>query len=174
MPGPKLTLRSRMLIAGGSVFAIDRLSKWWIVEWLDLDHLGRFDVAPPYLNFVMAWNRGVNFGILGSVPRWVLIALAVAISVALVWWVYRQAAQEAEQEAAQEAVQEAGKARAPALAWGAGIVIGGALGNAWDRLEYGAVADFLNMSCCGISNPYAFNIADVAIFAGAALIALKA
>ena len=60
------------------------------------------------------------------------------------------------------------------MAWGAGVVIGGALGNAWDRLQYGAVADFMNMSCCGIDNPYAFNIADVAIFAGAALIALKA
>ena len=46
-------------------------------------------------------------------------------------------------------------------------MIGGALGNAFDRLVYGAVADFLNMSCCGIDNPYAFNIADIAIFAGA-------
>ncbi len=36
-----------------------------------------------------------------------------------------------------------------------------------DRLIYGAVADFLNMSCCGIDNPYAFNVADIAIFAGA-------
>jgi signal peptidase II len=49
----------------------------------------------------------------------------------------------------------------------AGLLIGGALGNVVDRLLYGAVADFLNMSCCGINNPYAFNIADVAIFAGA-------
>ena len=32
---------------------------------------------------------------------------------------------------------------------------------------YGAVADFLNMSCCGIENPYAFNVADIAIFVGA-------
>jgi hypothetical protein len=36
-----------------------------------------------------------------------------------------------------------------------------------DRILYGAVADFLNMSCCGIDNPYAFNVADIAIFAGA-------
>ena len=35
------------------------------------------------------------------------------------------------------------------------------------RLLYGAVADFLNMSCCGFENPYAFNIADISIFAGA-------
>jgi signal peptidase II len=36
-----------------------------------------------------------------------------------------------------------------------------------DRLIYGAVADFLNMSCCGIDNPFAFNVADIAVFAGA-------
>ena len=48
-----------------------------------------------------------------------------------------------------------------------GLLIGGALGNVVDRLLYGAVADFINMSCCGINNPFAFNIADIAIFAGA-------
>jgi signal peptidase II len=36
-----------------------------------------------------------------------------------------------------------------------------------DRLVYGAVAYFLNMSCCGYRNPFSFNLADVAIFAGA-------
>jgi signal peptidase II len=154
-----------MLIAGGAVFAADRLSKWWVVEWMDLEYLGRIEVVAPYLNFVMAWNRGINFGIGAGGPeamRWILILLAVAISVALVWWVRRRGARDEGQE------------RTPALAWGAGVIIGGALGNAWDRVQYGAVADFLNMSCCGIDNPYAFNIADVAIFAGAALVALKA
>ena len=160
-----LTLHSRMLIAGGAVFGADRLSKWWVVEWLDLEHLGGIEVLPPYLTFVMAWNRGINFGILdgrSELLRWTLILLTLAISVALVWWVrYRNA-------------QKESRERVPAMAWGAGLVIGGALGNAWDRLQYGAVADFLNMSCCGIENPYAFNIADVSIFAGAALIAFKA
>jgi signal peptidase II len=54
----------------------------------------------------------------------------------------------------------------------AGLLIGGALGNVVDRLLYGAVVDFLNMSCCGIVNPYAFNIADVEIFIGAVGVAL--
>ena len=49
----------------------------------------------------------------------------------------------------------------------AGAIVGGALGNALDRVVYGAVADFLNMSCCGIQNPFTFNIADIGIFAGA-------
>ena len=55
---------------------------------------------------------------------------------------------------------------------GAGAIIGGALGNVWDRVRFGAVADFINMSCCGIANPFAFNLADAAIFGGAALLVL--
>lgn len=148
-----------------AVLALDRLSKWVVVEAMDLAHLGRIEVWPPYLNFVMAWNRGINFGIGSQGPeamRWLLTALALAISAALVIWVRRRAA------------REGAGPRVSGMAWGAGIVIGGAIGNAWDRLQYGAVADFLNMSCCGIANPYAFNVADVAIFAGAALIALRA
>lgn len=139
------------------VFLVDRLSKWLVIEALDLVHLGRIEVVDPLLNFTMAWNTGINFG-LGSgdsdLTRWILVVLAVTISAALTWWATRRGQ--------------------PWLAIGAGIVAGGALGNAWDRVQYGAVADFLNMSCCGIDNPYAFNVADVAIFAGALLIAVKA
>jgi signal peptidase II len=47
------------------------------------------------------------------------------------------------------------------------MLIGGALGNVVDRIAYGFVVDFLNMSCCGIDNPFVFNIADIFIFAGA-------
>ena len=139
------------------IFALDRLSKVWIVEWLDLENRLAIDVLPPFLNFRMAWNTGINFGIAGGGDewmRWVLIGLSVAISAALLWWVLRR--------------------NERTLALGAGAVIGGALGNAWDRFEYGAVADFLNMSCCGINNPFSFNIADIAIFAGAIWIAFKA
>ncbi len=55
---------------------------------------------------------------------------------------------------------------------GVGAVVGGALGNVWDRVQWGAVADFLNMSCCGIDNPFAFNVADAAIFLGTAILIL--
>ena len=139
------------------VFLADRLSKVWIVDWLDLKNQLSLDVVPPFLNLRMAWNTGINFGIGGGGPdetRWVLIGLSVVISAALLWWVLRR--------------------KEASLAYGAGAVIGGALGNAWDRFEWGAVADFLNMSCCGIQNPFSFNIADIAIFLGAVWIALKA
>lgn len=175
MAGDKPALLARLRAAAGpvtwrmatvtlGVLALDRLTKWWVVEAMDLAHLGRIEVWPPFLTFVMAWNRGVNFGIGAGGPeamRWVLIGVAVTISAVLVVWVRRRAARH-------------GAGPAMPLAWGAGILIGGALGNAWDRLIYGAVADFLNMSCCGVVNPYAFNVADVAIFAGAGLIAWKA
>ena len=55
----------------------------------------------------------------------------------------------------------------PLTRLGYALIIGGALGNVVDRVLHGAVADFLNMSCCGINNPYAFNVADISIFVGA-------
>ena len=78
--------------------------------------------------------------------QWALIALAVVISGLLLNW-----------------SRDFGGRWAHILI---GMVIGGALGNAVDRIRFGAVVDFLNMSCCGIENPYVFNIADVFVFAG--------
>ena len=137
-------------MATGIVLALDRLSKFWVVDQLDLRSVGSIDVFPPFLRLRMAWNEGVNFGLFandGNILRWGLIALAVIISVWLANWTRKMT-----------------HWSGPLLA---GLVIGGALGNALDRAIYGAVADFLNMSCCGLNNPFAFNIADVAIFLGA-------
>ena len=132
-------------------FALDQATKLGVVFGLDLINRGEIDVLPPFLVFRMAWNTGINFGLFSGsadVMRWVLIAVALVIS-GWVWvWVRRE-----------------GGGRWLQIA--AGLLIGGALGNVVDRIAYGSVADFLNMSCCGIENPYAFNVADIAIFAGA-------
>lgn len=133
------------------VFLVDQASKYLVVHTLNLRELGRIDVLPPYLNFRMAWNEGVNFGLFASgsdVVRWGLIAIAFAISGFVIYWIRRE---------------EPGRLGMIS----AGVLIGGAMGNVVDRLLYGAVADFLNMSCCGLNNPFAFNVADIAIFAGA-------
>jgi signal peptidase II len=131
------------------VFLADQASKYYVLHVLMLDQVKQIRVWSPFLEFRMAWNRGVNFGIgAGFDMRWVLIAVALAISVGVLLW-----------------LRKAGGTRNMHIA--AGFLIGGALGNVVDRLIYGAVADFLNMSCCGIDNPFAFNIADVAIFIGA-------
>lgn len=134
--------------AAGAVFALDQALKLWILHGLDLPHRLAVDVAPPFLRLTMAWNTGVNFGLGAGLGRGVWIALALAICAALLVW--------------------ARGMESPLRRAAVGLVVGGALGNALDRVLYGAVADFLNMSCCGIRNPYAFNLADVFIFAGAA------
>jgi signal peptidase II len=137
--------------AGFWTFILDQASKYLVVHMLDLRTLGELDVIPPLLNLRMAWNTGINFGLFSGnadAVRWVLIVLALLISVSVVWWVYRDPPNKLGMGAA-------------------GLLIGGALGNVVDRVLYGAVADFLNMSCCGFENPYAFNVADIAIFIGA-------
>lgn len=135
---------------GFVVFLADQASKWFVVHWLDLANRFQIEVLPPFLTFRMAWNRGVNFGLLsGFDMRWVLVAFALLISGAVLFWVARD---RRDSRAAQVF---------------AGLLVGGAMGNVMDRVLYGAVADFLNMSLPGISNPWSFNIADVAVFAGA-------
>jgi signal peptidase II len=131
------------------VFLLDQATKWLVVHRLDLMTRQSIDVFPPFLNLRMAWNRGVNFGLFADFDmRWVLIGVALVISVLVIAWKRRD-----------------GGSRISHVA--AGLLIGGAMGNVVDRVLYGAVADFLNMSCCGIENPYAFNVADIAVFVGA-------
>lgn len=133
------------------IFLADQASKYYVVHLLNLDRRLAIDVWPPFFNLRMAWNYGINFGLLANdadLLRWGLIVVALVISAAVLWWVHRE----------------------PLGLWhriAAGLLVGGALGNVVDRVIYGAVADFINMSCCGIHNPFAFNIADIAVFAGA-------
>jgi len=141
----------RFWITAVVVFVLDQLTKLAVVHGLDLINRGEMDVFPPYLTFRMAWNYGINFGLLShgaDWARWGLIVLALVISAWVIWWMRH----------------ETGNWKAELSG---GLLVGGALGNIIDRIAYGAVADFLNMSCCGIENPYAFNVADIAIFAGA-------
>ena len=131
---------------------LDQVSKHWVIEGLNLRQAGEMDVA-PFLKFRMAWNTGVNFGLLannGELARTVLITgqsiLALALLIGALW------------------------SRRVIHIAGLGIAAGGAMGNILDRWTWGAVADFLNLSCCGIDNPWSFNIADIAVFAGLALL----
>jgi signal peptidase II len=143
-----------MAAVGAAAFVLDRVTKWWALEVMALPERLAVDIIPGFLGLRMAWNRGVNFGLFaqeGDAARWALIALSLVISAGVAVWALRRGERW--------------------FAIGAGLLIGGALGNALDRWLYGAVADFLNVTCCGFLNPYAFNVADIAIFAGAAALA---
>ena len=112
---------------------LDYVSKMLILNVVQLPLVGRIEMFPPFLNFHMAWNYGVNFGLFAHDSpwtRWVLIAIAVGVSVFIAYWAWKERFGPWEQVFA-------------------GLLIGGALGNAYDRIRYGAVVDFLNMSCCG-------------------------
>lgn len=141
----------RILGISAIIFLLDRGLKFWVVEGMDLRNIYAIDVWPPYLNLRMGWNEGMNFGLFASgsdITKWVLIGIGLAFSAALLFW-FRNT-------------------RKFWLQLSVGLVVGGAIGNIYDRLAYGAVADFLNMSCCGINNPFVFNAADISIFAGIA------
>lgn len=128
---------------------IDQISKWFILEQLDLDIIGSYDVYSPFLTLKMGWNTGINFGLFSESyfsMRWILVAISLGICLFLLFWSRRLKGN-----------------FAPILI---GLIIGGAVGNVIDRVRFGAVIDFLNMSCCGINNPYIFNLADIFVFTG--------
>ena len=140
------------LAAAIAILAVDQLSKYLVVVVMNLRETGEAHVFPG-LTFRMAWNTGVNFGLLAdSGARYILAVGATVVSIGL--------------------IVGAMFCRRMLSAIGLGIAAGGAFGNAIDRFNWGAVADFINVSCCGIHNPWSFNVADIAIFVGFGLLLL--
>jgi signal peptidase II len=143
------------LCAAIAILALDQLTKYLVVVAMDLRNTGEFNVLPGLLSFRMAWNTGVNFGILsggGEATRFILAGATSLMALALLFGSLM--------------------CRRMVSAVGLGIAAGGAIGNAIDRVTWGAVADFLNVTCCGIDNPWSFNVADIAIFVGFGLLLL--
>jgi len=132
-----------------AAFLIDRIHKWVMLSPYDIASRGRVEVT-PFFDLVMVWNRGVSYGLFqqdSDAGRYALVAVNCIAALALWGWLARV------------------DRRLSAIS--IGLVIGGALGNAWDRAFYGAVADFFHLHAFGWSW-YVFNLADVAIVAGVA------
>ena len=140
------------LSVGSIVVFLDQLTKWLIREIVL--GTGRDIEVTGFFNIVEVWNRGVSFGLFASDSPWtpyLLSALAIAISIVLIVWLR--------------------KAETTFLALALGFVIGGAIGNVFDRFIWGRVYDFLDFHAAGYHWP-AFNVADAAISVGVALILL--
>lgn len=140
------------LSVGATVVVLDQLTKWLIRDVV-LDTARHIEVT-GFFNIVEVWNRGVSFGLFASDSPWtpyLLSALAIAISIVLIFWLR--------------------KAETTFLALALGFVIGGAIGNVFDRFIWGRVYDFLDFHAAGYHWP-AFNVADAAISVGVALILL--
>ena len=139
----------KILLFSFVFLALDQVSKWFVVFYLELAQKLYLNLNNQFINFYMAWNKGINFGLFegdSPVQAYILTGISIAISVVFFIWL---------RNSTSLLIQIL-----------ASLVIGGALGNAIDRLLYGAVADFVNVTCCGIRNPYSFNLADVFIFIG--------
>ena len=138
-----------ILLISSFIFVFDQISKLYVVHFLDLSNRLSITVLPGFIYFKMAWNEGINFGLFANssdIMRIILIIISILICIGILFWAIKQ--------------------RSLFLLFYASAIIGGALGNVIDRVIYGAVADFLNITCCGLYNPYSFNIADISIFLG--------
>jgi len=146
------TLRAGLLAAVVALIA-DQATKLWLLHVFQLGRRGIVEVG-PFFDLVLAWNTGISYGWLqtdSAAGQWLLLAFKVAAVVALAIWMARS--------------------RTVLATVGLGLIIGGAIGNAIDRLAYGAVVDFvlLHIRIGGrLYNWYVFNLADVAIVAGVA------
>ena len=136
-----------------SIFVLDQLVKWVVVQQFSL-----YEQVPvlPFFSLTLAYNPGAAFSFLGDASgwqRWFLSAIAIVVSAMLVGWIKQLRENETW------------------LACSLSLVLGGALGNLFDRLVHEQVTDFLLFYYKNWYFP-AFNIADVAITLGAAMLVL--
>ncbi|MDP2356050.1 MAG: signal peptidase II [Beijerinckiaceae bacterium] len=151
-----LSPRALGLCAAGVLLLADQVHKHWMLFVYDIAQRQPVNVA-PFLDLVMAWNPGISYSLFAAETqsgRFILLGITLAITLGLTIWLWR--------------VPD----RLTGL--GLGFIVGGALGNAWDRYAYGAVADFFHLYVdterWGRLSWYIFNIADVAIVAGVGLL----
>ncbi len=132
---------------------LDQGNKLWLIDVYDIAERQPVRLA-PFLDVVFARNPGISYSLLSArtpVGRWGLVAFTFAASAALGLWLWRTST--------------------PLVCLALGLVMGGALGNAVDRFAYGWVADFYYFHVGGF-HWYVFNLADVAICAGVAILIL--
>lgn len=129
----------------------DQGTKRAVLDLYELAERGRVAVT-PFFDLVLVWNRGISYGLFQqetTAGRLALLAITLAAIVFCLYWLTRA------------------EGRLTALALG--LVVGGAIGNGIDRAIYGAVVDFVSLHYAGFYW-YVFNIADIAIVAGAGLL----
>ena len=126
---------------------LDQASKLYLLFTYELP-LKEPLVLAPFLELIVVWNRGISYGLFqqdSELGRWALLAISIGAVVGLSIWL--------------------GRAAGRLLAASLGLIIGGAAGNAIDRVAYGAVFDFVHFHV-GSFSWYVFNVADAAIVAG--------
>lgn len=154
MASHRFTL-ARWLIIVAVVFALDRVTKHWAV---DLMQPYQPVAVTPFLNLTLVYNPGAAFSLLsdaGGWQRWFFSIFSSVVAVVLLVWLYRLPRDQIWMGVALS------------------LILGGALGNLWDRLTIGVVVDFIDVHYGQWHWP-AFNIADAGISIGAVMLLLSA
>ena len=136
------------LTLGALTLAIDQANKWYMLLIFNIEERGRVAVT-PFLDLVFVKNEGISYGLLtqqSQLGQWLLAGFALVASLAMAVWLARGVTTRL-------------------VAASIGLIMGGALSNAIDRVVLGGVADFYSLHAFGFYW-YVFNIADVAIVAG--------
>lgn len=127
---------------------LDQANKFWMLYVYDIQSKGRVTVT-PFLDFVFVKNTGISYSMFNQDSQegqYILAAFAIIVSVLMWFWINKSST-------------------GRLMTWSVALIIGGAIGNAIDRVLIGGVADFYSMHAFGFYW-YVFNIADVAIVAG--------
>jgi len=127
---------------------LDQANKWWMIHVYEIESKGRVTVT-PFLDLVFVKNTGISYSMLDQDSfegQLALASFAVVASTAMWVWLSRAST-------------------GRLMTWSLALIIGGAIGNAIDRVVLGGVADFYSLHAFGFYW-YVFNIADVAIVAG--------
>ncbi|MDD4617199.1 MAG: signal peptidase II [Alphaproteobacteria bacterium] len=140
------------IYAMAAIGLADQLTKWMVLEHVNVHHIIKVN---DFLNIVLVWNKGVTFGLLshignGKTIPYVFIVIATVITILLGRWLWRTAS--------------------TPTALSLGFIMGGAIGNAIDRVRYGMVVDFIDFHYGEKFHWYAFNLADAAIVSGVVIL----
>jgi signal peptidase II len=128
------------------IISLDQITKRIIIDL----HYKNLAIKTTFIESKIIWNKGISFGMFGLSYYNVLIYCSIFISMILIIRAWMKA-----------------KNKLDIIAWG--LIVGGGLSNILDRLSFGAVLDFIELSIYSIKFPWIFNIADVAITIGACL-----
>ncbi len=148
-------MRARVLgvVAAVAIVALDQAAKAVVLG--DFESTATTSIPlTPFLDLALRRNRGISFSLFAqesAIGRWLLLALTLVVTALIAVWLWRT--------------------RARLVGLGLGLIVGGAIGNGYDRLVYGAVVDFLDLHAFG-RHFFVFNFADAAINLGVALLIL--
>ena len=154
-----MTSRAVTLAIAGTVFVLDRVTKVWIER--NVSVYDAFTVIPGFFDIVHTKNRGAAFGIFADSDSPIRTLLLIGVSIAVLLFISVTLLRP----------RTPGTHVTRLTLYGLSLVMGGALGNIYDRIVHGMVTDFLEFYL-GSYRFAAFNIADSAISIGAGLLVL--